>query len=96
MGEMSALVAHEIRNPLATISNALTLLRKRAKPEDAELCSIIEEEVSRLDRLVASLLDAVRPMSVDLKPMPLSEVVDEALALSLRGDGRTRRHPGSP
>jgi len=88
MGEMSALVAHEVRNPLGAISNAVTLLRKRARPGDVELCTIIDEEVTKLNRLVGNLLDSVRPMSVDLKPMPLGEVVEEALARSLRADGR--------
>ncbi len=90
MGEMSALVAHEVRNPLGTISNALALLRKRMPRGDhaEELCGIIGEEVDRLDRLVASLLDAVRPMSVELALVPLGDVVEDALAHTLRADGR--------
>ena len=92
MGEMSALVAHEVRNPLGTIANALALLRKRTPDRDhaEELCTIIEEEVERLDRLVASLLDSVRPMSVELALVPLGDVVDDALAHTLRADGRAK------
>ncbi|MBX3187129.1 MAG: hypothetical protein KF819_08945 [Labilithrix sp.] len=91
MGEMSALVAHEVRNPLGVVSNALALLRRQTTGSPAtELCEIIDEEVKRLDRLVANLLDSVRPMRLELAPALVEEVVDGALAHALRADGRER------
>lgn len=89
LGEMAAVVAHEVRNPLGAISNVLALLRRRAqlKPDDAALCRIIVDEVNRLDRLVAHLLDFVRPVSVVMEPTLITAVVDDALSQALQVDG---------
>jgi signal transduction histidine kinase len=91
LGEMSAVVAHEVRNPLGSISNALSLLRRNANLENdnAALCRIIEDEVRRLDLLVVSLLDFTRPMSAELQPRAITPVVDEALTQTLRADVST-------
>ncbi len=88
LGEMSAVVAHEVRNPLGSISNALALLRKDAhlNTEHVVLCRIMEDEVRRLDLLVVSLLDFTRPISADLHARAISTVVDDALTQTLRSD----------
>lgn len=62
LGEMSAMVAHEVRNPLAVMFNALSTVRRG--PLDAQqamLLEIIDEEARRLQRLVSDLLDFSRP-----------------------------------
>jgi signal transduction histidine kinase len=65
LGEAAAVMAHEVRNPVAAIGNALTLLRSRPKaagmPE--ELLTIISEETARLDQLVNQLLELGRPLA---------------------------------
>ncbi len=83
IGELSAMIAHEIRNPLTSIGNAVaTLRRKETTPEDrSTLFAILEEESQRLNRLMNDLLSYARPVSLELQPVQLREVVERALAL---------------
>jgi signal transduction histidine kinase len=83
IGELSAMIAHEIRNPLTIIGNAVTTLRRReTTPEDrSTLFGILEEEAGRLNRLMNDLLSYARPVSLELQPVELREVVERALSL---------------
>jgi len=83
VGELSAMIAHEIRNPLTIMRNAVTTLQRReVKGEDREtLLGILTEECDRLNRLVTDLLSYARPVSLDLQPVELRDVVERALAL---------------
>jgi PAS domain S-box-containing protein len=85
LGQMSAVVAHEVRNPLQVIFNSLSSLRQLVRPEgDAGmLLDIVGEEADRLSRIVTDLLDFARPAAPDLRPERLERVVDEALAAAL-------------
>ncbi len=75
VGEMSAVVAHEVRNPTAVILNAAALLRKN--PEDSEkLLGIIDEEAKRLKRLVDDFLDFARPLAPRMVPCELRPMLD--------------------
>ncbi len=88
LGEMSVSVAHEVRNPLAAIANAVASLTRLARPEDNstawELLGIMGEEVARLDQLVHGLLDFARPQEPRLLFQPLGSVVEGALQAALR------------
>jgi PAS domain S-box-containing protein len=85
VGEMAAVVAHEVRNPLGSIANVVSLLQRGAtSPAEArELFQIIADETRRLDLLVVSLLDFVRPSSLTLSPQPLGPIVERALQQTL-------------
>ena len=66
IGELSAMIAHEIRNPLTIIGNAVSSLRrKETAPEDrSTLLAILEEEAARLNRFMSDLLSYARPVSL--------------------------------
>jgi PAS domain S-box-containing protein len=85
LGELSAVVAHEVRNPLGVIFNSLGSLRRLLRPEgDARmLLDIVGEEADRLNRIVGDLLDFARPSTPTLRPEALERVVDEAVAVAL-------------
>ena len=72
VGELAAVIAHEVRNPLAIVNNAVASLRKQGtRSEDRKtLLEIIDEEMTRLDKLVGRLLNYARPV------LPRREVID--------------------
>jgi PAS domain S-box-containing protein len=85
LGELSAVVAHEVRNPLGVIFNSLGSLRRLLRPEgDARtLLDIVGEEADRLNRIVGDLLDFARPSPPQLRPERLERLVEEAVAAAL-------------
>ncbi|WNG51688.1 hypothetical protein F0U60_51970 [Archangium minus] len=95
LGELSASVAHEVRNPLGVIANSVAALTRLATPEKNstawELLGVMGEEVTRLDHLVNGLLDFARPLEPRLLTQSLGSVVEGALESSLRAEPDARR-----
>ncbi|HET7826893.1 MAG TPA: GAF domain-containing protein [Anaeromyxobacter sp.] len=85
LGELSAVVAHEVRNPLGVIFNSLGSLRRLVRPTgDAKLLlDIVGEEADRLNRIVGDLLDFARPSTPQLQPERIDAVADEAVGAAL-------------
>ena len=85
LGELAAVVAHEVRNPLGVIFNSLGSLRRLLRPsgDAAMLLEIVDEEAARLNRIVADLLDFARPSAPVIPPEPLGRVVEDAIAAAL-------------
>jgi two-component system, NtrC family, sensor histidine kinase HydH len=93
LGELSAIVAHEVRNPLGVIYNAVTSLRRLLKVEgdSAMLLDILSEESDRLNRIVADLLDFTRPRTPILQPEDMGKVLMDALeAARIQGGPEAR------
>jgi signal transduction histidine kinase len=84
VGELAAVIAHEVRNPLAIISNAVAGLRKPAitRGDHEVLLSILDEETNRLNRLVTDLLRYARPVNLQRTQVALEDVIERALALA--------------
>jgi two-component system sensor histidine kinase HydH len=84
LGQLAAGVAHEIRNPLAGIGTSAQVLLRRFEPRDerARFVTVILEEVSRLDRIVSSLLQYARPRTPELRPSPLAPCIERVLELA--------------
>lgn len=82
IGELSAVVAHEVRNPLAVITNAVsTLKRSGTSDENREvLLDILSEETARLNQLVGDLLHYAKPLSVERESVNVRDIVEKALA----------------
>ncbi len=81
VGEMSATVAHGIRNPLVAIGGFARRLHKREKENSTKkkYLQIIVDEIDRLETLLSELLDFVRPRKLSLKKISLHKVTEHAL-----------------
>lgn len=83
LGQMSAGLAHEIRNPLGVIKGSAEMLHTKlgeSNPLASELAGYISSETNRLSSLVARFLDFARPQALELTPGDVREVVETALA----------------
>src|SRR3984957_11731953 len=82
LGQLSAGLAHEIRNPLGVIKGSADMLSRkvaRSEPLVAELAGYISSEVNRLNALVVRFLDFARPSKLELRPERIPEIVDRAI-----------------
>jgi signal transduction histidine kinase len=81
LGEMVARVAHEVRNPLLSISSGVELLRGEVseREEAAPLIANIREAIRRLDGIMGDLLNFTRPLVLDPVETDLHAVIDSAL-----------------
>ncbi len=90
LGQMAANLAHEIRNPLASIEVTCSLLKRKLPAEGAErdLLEKIIAEVRRLNRTITSSLEFVRPTRVALAPASLDAVLEEAISTAVGRRGK--------
>jgi PAS domain S-box-containing protein len=87
LGQLSAGIAHEIRNPLSSIKMSLQILTKRMSPEgnDLKRFKIAEKEVDHLEMLVNNILAFAKPVEPKKAPADLSKVLEQAIALAEKG-----------
>jgi two-component system, NtrC family, sensor histidine kinase HydH len=93
-GELAAGVAHEIRNPLAAIVNATTLLGEEeslTREERASTLGAVRKEARRLNRILSDFLVFARPREPKRLAGDIREVVDHVIALIREDPGRARR-----
>lgn len=82
LGQLSAGLAHEIRNPLGVIKGSAEMLNQKlaeSNPLAMELAGYILSESNRLSALVTRFLDFARPLHADLEPRDIPSVLDRAL-----------------
>ena len=86
VGQIAAMVAHEVRNPLAGIKGAMQILISRRKPGDAEL-QVMQDITARIDalsELINDLMLYARPRPLQLGAVDLRRLADEATAFLRR------------
>ncbi len=82
IGEMTAGISHEIRNPLGIIKSSAQLMKKKMARLDpaSKIPGIIVEESSRLDHIIKDFLDFARPIVADLRPCAVEDILEKNLA----------------
>lgn len=91
LGEMSAGMAHEIRNPLGALAGAMQMLRKdlHADETSQRLMDIAIREATRLDTIITEFLQYARPPALNLAEHDLNKLLAETLDL-VQHEARTR------
>jgi two-component system sensor histidine kinase PilS (NtrC family) len=81
LGRMAANIAHEIRNPLASLTGAVEALTVPDATADtrSRLTEIVVRESNRLSEIIRNFLEYARPTSLKVEPIDLTELLDEVL-----------------
>ncbi len=84
LGELSAAIAHEIRNPLNSITLFLGLLKRRANKQPKQLESIekITREIEALNNIVSDFLIFARPPGLQMEKFTIEELFSQTLFLT--------------
>ncbi len=83
VGEMAAAMSHEVRTPLGILRSSADLLKREPKlsKEGHEVVGFIVSETERLNQLVTSLIDAARPRPPAFKPLDISALAAQIIAM---------------
>ncbi len=92
LGEMSAGIAHELRNPMAVINGYLTLLsKKKADPAGQAIIRDITAEINGMNRIIDDLLTFARPASLNRVKTNIKEMIEACMANVLQATGADSR-----
>lgn len=81
IGQLTTSLAHEIRNPLSSAKMSIQMIMKNTSFEGADQrrLQILSQQISRLDRIVTEMLDFAKPVKYELRPVSVTELIDECL-----------------
>jgi signal transduction histidine kinase len=90
LGEMAAAIAHEVKNPLASIEVMAGVLKRQlsAQPEALETLNDIIKEAKMANAIVVEVLEFVRPIQLQVERVSLDEVLKDSITLA---EGKMRR-----
>ena len=83
VGEMSAIIAHEVRTPLGILRSSAQMLSREASISDdgRELIGFIESETTRLNNLVSAMLDVARPRASVYALTDLHDIIGKCVSM---------------
>jgi signal transduction histidine kinase len=82
LGQMAAGIAHEIGNPLTSLSSVVQYLGRKCKdPDQKELCAVVDHHVGRISAILRRMLNHVRPAASEYRWVDVNEVIHNTLAL---------------
>lgn len=84
LGRLASGLAHEIRNPLGSISGSIQLLaaNRQLGPEDRQLCLIIQRETARLNDLVSDMMDLTRGRKPERSAVDVVRIAKDVVHLA--------------
>jgi signal transduction histidine kinase len=83
VGEMAAIMAHEVRTPLGILQTTAQMLQWETalSPDGLEMTQMMIEESARLNRLISTLLDCARPRMPTMQPQDLHKIIQRVIGL---------------
>ena len=92
LGELSASIAHEIRNPIGSIRGVAEILKDAYPSEDAkyEFVQILLKETDRLNRITQEFLGFVRPRQPEFEQADINEAIDSVMTLTAQEARKAR------
>ena len=82
IGQMATGIAHEIGNPLASLSSVVQYLsRNLSRPKEKEPLSVIEHQVGRISNILKRMLSLSRPITAEYKWTDINELISNTLSL---------------
>lgn len=93
LGQLTAGLAHELRNPLGTMKASAEILLQRIDPSEEiprEMAGYIASEVDRTNSLITRFLDFARPVQLRMAPVDVNALLDRTV------EYLSRQTPGSP
>jgi PAS domain S-box-containing protein len=91
LGEMSAGIAHELRNPMAVIAGYLNLLAKKQDSAGQAVIRDVLEEISGMNRIIGDLLIFARPTALNRTAVNMRELIDSCVTTVLKAKGADAR-----
>ncbi len=85
-GKIARTIAHEVRNPLTNLTLAFDQLKEEISSQNADVklySEIIERNANRIEQLISEMLNSSKPRELNLELAPITEILDQTLALSL-------------
>jgi PAS domain S-box-containing protein len=84
MGILAAGIAHEIGNPLSSMSSLVQLLQRQSPDQRTESqLKLIREQIDRMAKIVRNIRDFAHPPTYEKRPIQINELIENALAISL-------------
>ncbi len=82
IGEFSAGIAHEIRNPLTSIKMLMQAVEKKNQPLSPKQFNIIQGEITRIDNIITEFLAFTRPGKTDKTDVYINEILEEVVIIT--------------
>lgn len=87
IGEMSAGIAHELRNPMGVIAGYLNLLSKKADSSSREIIANIQAEIDSMNRIIGDLLTFARPAALNKTRVNMRELLSNCVSSVMQAKG---------
>lgn len=82
IGQLASSVAHEVRNPLATIMQSIEYLEDKVPAQQQEIIQLVMKNVKRANTIVGTLLDFSKAKELSLEPEDVNSILEDSLALT--------------
>jgi PAS domain S-box-containing protein len=91
LGEMSAGIAHELRNPMAVITGYLSLVSKKTGPSEQKIIRDVINEINGMNRIIDDLLTFARPASLNRVPVKVKELLEGCIENTMQAKNTGNR-----